>query len=76
LNRDRGWKKRIYAAARIPVYWIVNLVDRQVEAFTGPSGPRPRADYATSQVYLPGQEVPVLLDGQEVGRIEVDELLL
>lgn len=75
LNRDRVWKKRIYAAARIPIYWIVNLVDRQVEAFTGPSGPRPRPDYAASQVYLPGQEIPVLLAGQEVGRIAVDDLL-
>ena len=75
LDRDRGWKKQIYASARIPVYWIVNLVDRQVEVFTNPSGPCLRPDYAASQVYRPGQQVPVVLDGQEVGVIAVDELL-
>lgn len=31
LAKDRGPKARIYAAAGIPEYWIVNLEDRQVE---------------------------------------------
>ncbi len=75
LERDRGWKKRLYAAAQIPVYWIVNLVDRQVEVFTGPSGPGGRPDYETCQVFLPGDQVPVVLDGKEAGRIAVDQLL-
>jgi Uma2 family endonuclease len=75
LERDRGWKKRIYAAAEIPVYWIVNLADRQVEVFAGPSGPGDEPDYGTRQVFLPGDQVPVVLDGNEVGRIAVDDLL-
>lgn len=75
LDRDRGWKKRIYAAAAIPAYWIVNLVERQVEVFTEPSGPGDGPDYETRQVFLPGDQVPVVLDGKEVGRIGVDDLL-
>jgi Uma2 family endonuclease len=75
LERDRGWKKRVYATAAIRVYWIVNLVDRQVETFTGPSGPGERPDYGTRQVFLPGDQVPFVLDGTEVGRIAVDDLL-
>ncbi len=75
LNRDRGWKKRIYATAGIPVYWIVNLVDRQIEVFTGPSGPDDRPDYETREIFSAGHEVPVVLDGREVGRIAVRELL-
>ena len=75
LERDRGWKKRIYAAAGIPVYWIVNLIDQRVEVFTEPSGPDEQPDYASQHVYRPGDEVPVLLDGQEAGRIAVDQLL-
>lgn len=75
LERDRGWKKRLYAIVRIPVYWIVNLRERQVEVFTRPSGPGPRPDYASSQVYQPGQHVPVLLDGAAAGRVAVEELL-
>lgn len=75
LDRDRTWKKRIYAAAGISVYWIVNLVDRQIEVFTRPSGPSDRPDYATRQVFLPGDQVPVVLDGNELGRIAVQDVL-
>jgi len=75
LERDRGWKKRIYAAARIPVYWIVNLIDRQVEVSTQPSGPGEQPAYTTGQVFSATDSVPVVLDGKEVGRIAVSELL-
>jgi Uma2 family endonuclease len=37
LERDRNWKRRIYAAAGIPVYWIVNLIDRQLEVYAEPA---------------------------------------
>ncbi len=33
LRRDRGVKLRAYAAARIPLYVIVNLIDDQVEVY-------------------------------------------
>ena len=36
LTRDQGEKKAAYARGGIPVYWIVNLADRQVELYTGP----------------------------------------
>ena len=36
LARDRGQKLAAYARSGIAVYWIVNLVDRQVEVYTGP----------------------------------------
>jgi hypothetical protein len=75
LTRDRGLKKRIYARARIPAFWIINLVDRQVELYTDPSGPSKKPDYRRQQVYGPGQDVPVVIDGREVGRLKVRELL-
>jgi Uma2 family endonuclease len=40
LHRDRTTKKRLYAEAGIPVFWIVNLLDRQVEVYR--SGRRSR----------------------------------
>jgi Putative restriction endonuclease len=40
LDLDRGQKLSAYATAGIPVYWIINLVDSQVEVYTGP-GPGP-----------------------------------
>lgn len=75
LERDRGWKKRIYAAARITVYWIVNLIDGQVEVLVRPTGPGEQPDYASRQVYRAGDAVPVVLDDKEVGRIAVNDLL-
>jgi Uma2 family endonuclease len=75
LSQDRGTKKRLYARARVQVYWIVNLIERQVEVYTEPSGPRKRPDFRRRRNYAEVEEVPVLLDGVEVGRIPVRELL-
>jgi Uma2 family endonuclease len=75
LARDRGWKKRIYARAKIPVYWIVNLVDMQIEVHADPTGPAEVPDYRQRDVYIPGDSVPVILDGQEIGKVEVTALL-
>lgn len=38
LAKDRGRKARIYARARIPEYWIVDLKSRRVEVHTDPAG--------------------------------------
>lgn len=63
--------KRIYAASRIPYYWIINIVESQVEVYSDPDG----QDYRSAQVFTRDQEVPVILDGAEVGRIRVVDLL-
>ena len=75
LELDRGTKQRIYARARIPVYWIVNLIDRQVEVYTIPTGVGARAKYRDCQIFSGDDEAPVVLGGQETGRIPVRELL-
>ena len=75
LQRDRGFKKRLYARAGIPVYWIVNLSDNQCEAYTEPSGPEPQPDYRQRQDYSSSDDMPVVLGGVTVGRIAVREFL-
>jgi Uma2 family endonuclease len=70
LDDDRNMAA-VYGAALIPVYWIVNLIDRQVEVYTGPDA----YAYATYDVFKPGQRVPLFLDGVEVGRLAVDDML-
>lgn len=75
LRRDRGRKKRIYARARIVTYWIVNLVDGHIEVYTAPSGASKRPDYRERRHYGPDDRIPVVLDGLEVGSLEVRELL-
>ena len=75
LLRDQRDKTRIYARAGIPVYWIVNLVDRRVEVYTQPSGPTAVPAYGASQVYQPGDAVPLVLDGAAVGSVAAAALL-
>src|SRR5205807_2445698 len=36
LTLDRSTKQRLYASAAIPIYWIVNLVDNQIEVYGDP----------------------------------------
>jgi Uma2 family endonuclease len=79
LPRDRGIKQRAHAAARIPTYWIINLVERCVEFFTEPTVPatklNPEPDFRKVRRFGPGDFVPVILGGREVGRIAVSEIL-
>ncbi len=71
LDRDRGEKRNAYAKGGVPVYWIVNLVDRQIEVYTQPSP----SGYGSRSVFIAGDEVPVVCDGVELGRITVDSIL-
>jgi Uma2 family endonuclease len=75
LSRDRTLKLRGYARAGIAVYWIVNLVGRQVEVYAEPAASAEPPAYARSAVYAAGDAVPVVLDGREVGRVAVNDLL-
>ena len=77
LAFDRGPKARLYAAAGIPEYWIVNLVDRQVEVHTDPRpahGEEPAA-YTQTKVYSAADRVPVSLPGQPLGDLAAAEFL-
>jgi Uma2 family endonuclease len=71
LLRDRTEKCAAYALGRIPVYWLVNLVDERVEVFTDP-GP---AGYRSRREYVRGEIIPVLVNGTEVGRVAVADVL-
>jgi Uma2 family endonuclease len=73
--RDQRDKTRIYARANIPVYWIINLVDRRVEVYSQPTGPMAVPAYQSFQTYQPGDTVLLILDGTTVGSIPVDDLL-
>ena len=75
LLQDRRVKLRVYAQARLPHYWVVNITDRRVEVYEAPVNREGGPGYAIRHDYLPGQDVPVVLDGQQVGTIAVDEIL-
>ncbi len=75
LEDDRTKMARIYARASIPLYWIININDEQVEVYTDPTGDCDEPRYRTRQDYRRDEEVPFVLDGVEVARIAVAELL-
>jgi Uma2 family endonuclease len=74
LERDRGVKLRVYARAGIPIYWIINLLEHVVEVYEDPSRSDDDAGYRVHIVYQPSDIVPVIIEGNEVGRIAVQEL--
>jgi len=71
LERDRGQKCLAYARGGIPCYWIVNLIDRQVEVHSSPVAD----EYQSVQVLRAGQEVQIVIEGSERGRIPVSMIL-
>ncbi len=73
--KDRGTKWRKYAATGVAVYWIVNLPLRQIEVYSEPAGRGKSAGYRDIKIYGPDDEVPLVLDGRELGRIKVSEVL-
>jgi Uma2 family endonuclease len=73
LQRDQTLKLRLYARARIPVYWIVNLSDQRLEVYHDPSDEL-EAAYRQHQDYALTDDVPILIDAQEVARLPVKEL--
>jgi Uma2 family endonuclease len=75
LASDRGLKARIYGRAGIPVYWIVNLSAHRVEVYTEPTGPDANPGYRERRDFEPGEALPLLIEGREVARIDVRELL-
>ena len=61
----------IYGAGGIPVYWLVNLVDSQVEVYSdpGPDG------YRTHEVLAPGHALHLLVHGVAIGEVAVADIL-
>jgi Uma2 family endonuclease len=75
LTEDRDFKGPLYARARIPVYWIVNLREAKVEVYTQPKGRKAAATYHYRQDYETDQSVPLVIEGREVAQIPVRDLL-
>jgi Uma2 family endonuclease len=75
LAFDRRDKGRIYARAGIPVYWIINVADRQIEVYSDPDSSASPPAYRSRTDYSTGDQVPILLDGTSQGTLPVSDLL-
>jgi Uma2 family endonuclease len=74
LLHDRTIKARLYARARIPVYWVVNVSESQIEVFTLPRAGKEPA-YREARNYKSGESISLSIAGNEVGPFAVRELL-
>lgn len=55
LHFDQNIKSKIYATAEIPVYWIVNLVKKQLEVYQNPL----EGKYTTKTILKQGDKVMI-----------------
>ncbi|MGC8643399.1 MAG: Uma2 family endonuclease [Isosphaeraceae bacterium] len=60
-----------YAGGGIPVYWILNIVDRQLEIYLGPG----EKGYVIQMTLLEMESVDLLIEDRVVARIPVADLL-
>jgi Uma2 family endonuclease len=75
LHDDLTTALEQYARASIPAYWVVDVPGRRILVHAEPRVVEGRGEYARVEIYRPGQSLPLVLDGQEIGRIPFDELL-
>jgi Uma2 family endonuclease len=72
LQYDTTTKRRLYAVAGIPTYWIVNLVDAKVAVNLQPDVAS--GVYARIQEYRPGDTIRLTI-GQDELAIDIAALL-
>jgi len=74
LRNDQVVKSRIFARARIPIYWIANLVDKKIEVYTDPvAGKSPH--YRSQEDFGVDDLIPLVIQGKLIARIPVKDLL-
>ncbi len=64
-----------YASAGIPVYWIINLNDWQIEVYTQPEIRDGQAGYASRRDVSIEGEVELTIDGVDVARLPARSIL-
>jgi Uma2 family endonuclease len=74
LERDRTIKQRLYARAGIPIYWIINLPEQQIEVYTEPVM-TDECHYQHRQDYMLSGNIPVAIAAQIIGILSVRDFL-
>lgn len=57
------------------VYWVVNLVDNQIEVLTEPSGPVEKPNYAQRAIFQIGSSLQLIIDQKQLGVLAVRDIL-
>jgi Uma2 family endonuclease len=74
LQDDRIIKGGIYARARIQPYWIVNLIDFQIEVYSDPRGGK-IPGYRHRKIYRAPESIPLIVVQKNFGQIPVKDIL-
>jgi Uma2 family endonuclease len=67
--RDKLW---LYAEGGVPAYWIVDVDARTITVHAEPTS---EGGFRRVEAFAEGASAPVVLDGREVGRIAVKDVL-
>jgi Uma2 family endonuclease len=73
LRKDRKGLA-MYAGAGIPTVWLVRLTDGSVEVHSQPTSAGDPAKYDVMKRYVRGDQIPVVIERREIGRIAVKEI--
>jgi Uma2 family endonuclease len=65
-------KLALYAAAGVPIHWLVDVRNRQVIEYTGPNA---QGGYDHCIVRRPGEVLDVVIAGHTCGRVRVEEVV-
>lgn len=75
LVTDR-FKAHLYALAGIPVYWLVTLPERVIEVRESPQATAGPAAYSRLTQYSAADQIPVVIGGQTVAYLSVNDLFV
>lgn len=75
LDYDRGEKGRVYAQAKVSVYWIINLLEPKIEVYTVPKGGK-QSGYQHRKDYSLDESVPLVIEGKEIATIPVRDFFV
>jgi Uma2 family endonuclease len=65
-------KLRLYAEGGVPNYWIVDIDARTITVHAEPTA---EGDFSRVETFTEGASAPVVIDGRELGRIAVNDVL-
>jgi len=75
LTLDRRVKGRVYARAGLSVYWLLNLVDSELEVYSSASGPVLMPGYQEKRVYRTEDKLSLVVGLDDLGMVKVRDLL-
>jgi len=68
---DQDKRHHRYAEVGIPIYWQVSASEQVISVYQAPEGTGATSSYKVRDTYDLTQEMPIVIDGREVGRAAV-----